>query len=201
MITTTEDSATLKAKWLSGIASAYGRYCRAGWEFIFLLRDGIDTLPRNDQERAKLYEDTYHLTGLSIHTMQNYVSAARKPYAQTACELGLEIGHLDAVLGLDDEIAEDVLKLAAEESWPVARTRKEAWARKDVPDVGKELADAVDRMLSDDEPPYNDNAMYDDEPRRYALPDDITELVQAIKARYSAGDIATLVAELAAIPY
>lgn len=188
--------ADVKAEWLSQIMNAYGRYCRAGWEFIFLLRDGIDALPRNEQERYSLYEDTFHLTGLSIKTQQNYVSAARKPYAMLAQELGLEIGHLDAVLGLEDQIAEDVLKLAAENFLTIAQTRKEAWARKAAPDIGKQLADAADDYLSgDDEPPYNDNAMYTDEPAsldRMPVPD----LADYIRREYDEGEIAALIAAL-----
>lgn len=89
-----------------------------------------------------------------------------------------------------------------------------------------QTADAVDRMLagSDDEPlsrnsiqyaaggPVRDDD-YDAQAERYAedgsgydwtpaaLPDDISELAEAIRQRYSAGDIAALVAELASMPY
>lgn len=215
IIATETNRADVKAQWLSQIASSYGRYCRAGWEFIFLLRDGIDALPRNDQERTDLYEQTYHLTGLSVKTQQNYVSAARKPYAHLAMDLGLEIGHLDAVLGLEDETAEDLLKLAAENSWTVARLRSEAWRYKPTPDIGKQMADAADRMLAgdDDEPPYNDNTTYNndgpmwDEPNAYDnedfvyVPREPLAAARKIKATFDAGDIATLVAELASIPY
>lgn len=192
MITLTQSTDTTRQKWLTEIERAYNRFKRAGWEFIFLLRDGIDALPRTDQERAELYEDAASATGLSVHTLQNYVSAARKPYARLAQTKGLEMGHLDAVQGVAPEIAEGILLDAAENSWSVARTRTEAYPRKNAPDVGKQLADAAEQFLADDEPPYNDNAMYTDEPAsldRMPVPD----LADYIRREYDDGEIAALI--------
>lgn len=156
--------------WIDALQAQYNRYKRAGWDFIFLLRDGIDALPRNDHERAKLYQDISNQLNLAVHTLQNYVSVARKPYATLAQELDLEIGHLDAVLGLADDVAEDVLKLAAEQGWSVAQTRKEVWTRKNAPDIGKQAVSDVERFLSanatqeqtDDVPYGRDSIHYQD---------------------------------------
>ena len=154
--------------WIDALQAQYNRYRRAGWDFLFLLRDGIDALPRNDHERAKLYQDIGNQLNLAVHTLQNYVSAARKPYATLAQELDLEIGHLDAVLGLADDVAEDVLKLAAEQAWSVAQTRKEAYPRRNNPDIGKQTVSDVERFLSaneeqtDDVPYGRDSIHYQD---------------------------------------
>ena len=194
--------------WIDALQAQYNRYRRAGWDFLFILRDGIDALPRNDHERAKLYQDISNQLNLAVHTLQNYVSAARKPYAELAQELDLEIGHLDAVLGLADDVAEDVLKLAAEQAWSVSLTRKEAWTRKSTPDIGKQAVDDVERFLSanepqeeaDDEPAYVDNAMYASEfdmpwnaDARISIPREPLQAAAVLRAEFSEGEIATLI--------
>lgn len=194
--------------WIDALQAQYNRYKRAGWDFIFLLRDGIDALPRNEHERAKLYQDISNQLNLAVHTLQNYVSAARKPYATLAQELDLEIGHLDAVLGLADDVAEDVLKLAAEQGWSVALTRKESWTRKNAPDIGKQTVNDVERFLSSDEPrelsdgepAYTDNAMYDSEfdmpwnaDARISIPREPLQAAAVLRAEFSEGEIATLI--------
>ena len=194
--------------WIDALQAQYNRYKRAGWDFIFLLRDGIDALPRNDHERAKLYQDINNQLNLAVHTLQNYVSAARKPYATLAQELDLEIGHLDAVLGLADDVAEDVLKLAAEQAWSVSLTRKEAWTRKSTPDIGKQAVSDVERFLSSDEPrelsdgepAYTDNAMYASDfdipwnaDARISIPREPLQAAAVLRAEFSEGEIATLI--------
>jgi hypothetical protein len=192
MTTLIQSNELLRERWLHALQAAAERLKRAGWEFLELLRDGIEQLPRTNEERAKLYEDASSATGLAVHTLQNYVSALRKPYAKLAHELDLDFGHLVEVQGLEEEIAEDVLQKAAENAWSVSRTRKEAWARKNAPDVGKQLADAAEQFLADDEPPYNDNAMYTDEPASLdRMP--VTKLADYIRREYDEGEIAALI--------
>ena len=206
--------------WIDALQAQYNRYKRAGWDFIFLLRDGIDALPRNDHERAKLYQDISNQLNLAIHTLQNYVSAARKPYAELAQELDLEIGHLDAVLGLADDIAEDVLKLAAEQGWSVAQTRKEVWTRKSAPDIGKQAVSDVERFLSantaqeqsDDVPYGRDSIHYQDYATEaddnlwtneaqitltndnvLTIPREPLQAAAILRAEFNEGEIATLI--------
>ena len=113
--------------WLTQLDLAYARAKRAGWEFLFVLRAGVDQFGRNDPERMQMYENAATQLNLSVKTLQNYVSIVRNPVAQKAIELDLEIGHADAVLGLTEERAEDVLSQAAERGLTVAQTRYLAW--------------------------------------------------------------------------
>lgn len=94
MTTLTQSTDTTRQKWLDQLYTIFSRYKAAGWDFIFLLRDGIDELPRTTDERMRLYEDASSITGQAVKTLQNYVSAARKPCADLAKDLDLEIGHL-----------------------------------------------------------------------------------------------------------
>lgn len=197
MTTLIQSTDTTRQKWLEEIERAYNRFKRAGWEFIFLLRDGIDALPRNDQERAELYEDAASATGLAVHTLQNYVSAARKPYARLAQTKGLEMGHLDAVQGVAPEIAEGILIDAAENAWTVARTRAEAYPRRTTPDVGKQLADAADDYLSADKTPWESDAdpaagpAWNDD--FLTIPREPVAAAQVIRREYDEGEIAALI--------
>lgn len=202
----TEISYPTVSEWLTTLDQQYQRYKRAGFEFIFLLRDGIDALPRNDNERAALYHDVSDQVGLTVHTLRNYVSSARKPCAALAQELSLEIGHLDAVAGLDDEMAEDALRLAGEQRWTVSQLRAHVFKQKNtVPDIGKTpTADAIDRDLAgDDEPPYADDKQYDctlpdayDSDAFIAIPREPVAAARMLLREFDAGQIAALVAEL-----
>ena len=115
--------------WLTQLDLAYARAKRAGWEFLFVLRAGVEQFGRNDPERMQMYENAATQLNLSVKTLQNYVSIVRNPVAQKAIELDLEIGHADAVLGLTEERAEDVLSQAAERGLTVAQTRYLAWGQ------------------------------------------------------------------------
>jgi len=205
-------------KWLLTLDQQYKRYKRAGWEFIFLLRDGIDALATNDDVRANLYQDAADQLGLAVHTLQNYVSAARKPYAKLAHNLDLEIGHLDAVLGLEPEAAEYLLRYAAEQGLTIAQLRKEAWNHKSsVPNVGNSAtptADAVDKLLADDVPFSRDSIQYKDydaeadelagsasaydwtDGEYISVPCDPVLAAQVLRQQFDAGELATLIAEL-----
>lgn len=192
--------------WLNTLDQQYQRYKKAGFEFIFLLRDGIDALPRNDVERMALYREAADRVGLAVHTLQNYASSARKPYAHMAHEYGLEIGHLDAVAGLDDEAAEDALTLAGEQLWPVARLRGHVFVVKSMnPDVGNTpTADAIDRTLADEDPPYADDKQYEytlpaayDADEYIALPRNPVQAAVVLRAQFSGAELAVLVTELA----
>jgi len=206
-------------KWLIVLAQQYGRYKRAGWEFVFLLRDGIDALATNEHARANLYQDAADQLGLAVHTLQNYVSAARKPYAKLAYSLELEIGHLDAVLGLDAEEAYSALHHAAANRFTIAQLRKWVWDRRNsIPVVGNgatPTADAVERLLQADDVPYGrDSIQYKDYDAHapagdnYVLPDaydadayiavprNPVYAAQVLRQQFDAGELATLVAEL-----
>lgn len=115
------------SEWLAQLDAAYSMAKVAGWEFLFTLRAGIDQFGRNDIRRMEVYELAANQIGLNVRTLQNYVSVTRKGFTQMAVALDLDMGHANAVLGLDDEHAEDVLQLAAERGLSVAETRRLAW--------------------------------------------------------------------------
>jgi len=211
----TPEVATVE-KWLVTLDQQYRRYKRAGWEFVFLLRDGIEALATNDNARANLYQDAADQLGLAVHTLQNYVSSARKPYAKLAFSLDLEIGHLDAVLGLEPEEAISALRYAAEHGLSIAQLRKYVWSNKTtVPDVGNSAtptADAVDSMLADDVPFGRESIQYKDYDAQaealagdadaydwtefISLPRNPIEAAQVLRQQFDAGELATLIAEL-----
>lgn len=204
MITTTAQENTFVdvSDWLTQLDISYGRFRKAGWDFLLVLRGGIDQFGRTDHAKAELYDLASQQTGLSVNTLMTYVSTIRSPISPIAIELGLTFSHARAALGLEAEVANDILNKAAEQSWTPEQVSKEAWIKKASVGMSRRVnGKGATNNHADDEPPYNDNAMYDDEPRRFTLPDDISELAEAIRQRYSAGDIATLVAELVAIPY
>lgn len=116
--------------WLTQLDAAYSMAKTAGWEFLFTLRAGIDQFGRSDFRRMEMYELAATQIGLNVRTLQNYVSVTRKGYVQMAVALDLDMGHANAVLGLDDEHAEDVLQTAAERNLSVAETRRLAWGHR-----------------------------------------------------------------------
>lgn len=198
--------------WITALDTQYKRYKRAGWEFIFLLRDGINALADTEHERMTLYQDASNQIGLAVHTLQNYVSSARKPCANLAQELGLEIGHLDAVAGLDNEMAEDALKHAGENLWTITQLRGHVFAVKQpitpIPDIGNQTptADHADRILAHDDPPYADNRLYKEydftlpdeyNPGAYiAIPREPVAAARMLRQQFNADELDTLVAEL-----
>lgn len=116
--------------WLTQLDAAYSMAKVAGWEFLFTLKAGIEQFGRSDHRRMEVYELAANQIGLNVRTLQNYVSVTRKGFTQMAVALDLDMGHANAVLGLDDEVAEDVLQLAAERGLSVAETRKLAWSHR-----------------------------------------------------------------------
>lgn len=209
----------------SEIIADFETYRESGWRFILKLRDAVDQFSRLDPRRMEIYERVAQNINRSVKTLQNKVSVVRKPYSQLAYDNGLEFDHLLAVYHLPDEEAEALLVEAYENSLDASElgyiAKKHSTSipenRNDTP-----TADAVDRMLSDDEPlsrnsiqyqsggPVRDDD-YDQQAEAYAedgngydwtpeLPPP-ADLARQIKAQYSADDIATLVAELVQIPY
>lgn len=119
------------SSWLDSLDQTYQRACHHGWEFIYILVAGLDQFGRTDHAKMELYELAHQQTGLSVKTLQDYASTARKPTTRLAIELGLEKGHAKAVLGLDNDEAEAVLTEAAEQGLSVESTRWLARQRKD----------------------------------------------------------------------
>lgn len=118
------------SQWLERVEFTYGRLKLAGWEFVLTLQKGIDQFGRTDPAKMELYELASQQVGLSVNTLQNYVSTARKPSTVYAVELGLQLGHAQAVIGLEDVVAESVLLEAAENGMSVELTRRLAWQYK-----------------------------------------------------------------------
>lgn len=141
------------SNWLACVESSYAAAQRSMWEFLLVLRAGVDQFGRTDHAKAELYEAAAVAIGRSAKTIQNYVSASRKPTTELAIELGLELGHAVAVLGLDNERAEGVLLEAAENGLSVEATRY--IAHRPIPDIGKSEFDP------DNDPPTANREFYD----------------------------------------
>ena len=109
--------------WLTELDGCYIQFKRSGWEFAVALTHGIDQFGSTPQAKAELYELASKQLNCSVKTLRNYVSVVRNPAASVAIELGLEIGHANAVLGLPGPQAESVLHEAAERMLSVEATR------------------------------------------------------------------------------
>lgn len=158
---------TDEATWIADVGNAYELYQSSGWNLVNVLAKGISDL-RSRTDKSVLYQRVHEqYPSLSVKRMQNLVSLARKPYTKQAQELGLEIAHVEAVLGLPDEEAEALLLDAAEQSLSasaiggIIRERRLATVAAPnavVPDGGNDSA------ATDDEPPFANprSVLYDD---------------------------------------
>jgi len=153
---------TNETEWLVALGNSYQNYRHAGWEFVTTLQTGIDQFGAN---KADLYQRAADATELTVKTLQNYVSMARKRSSRVAASHGLEIGHAVAVLGLDDAHADAVLIQAAEERLSVdsvkaiVREYKQGAA---IPDDGNEyddppFANPRSVLYATDAPSYTDD--------------------------------------------
>lgn len=139
---------TDESAWLTDLDNAYTLHAKSGWHFADVLHRGVSQLQKR-RDKTDLYQLAHDQTRVSIKRMQNLVSMMNKPYAKQAQDLGLEIAHVEAVLGLDDDEAEAMLLDAAEQSITanaiggILRERRLGKIA-DVPAVGNE----------DDEPPF-----------------------------------------------
>lgn len=151
------------SEWLSCLTEVYGEYQRSMWQFVVALRAGVDQFGRTSHEKADLYRLAAEQLQMSPKTVQNYVSASRKASTEYAIELGLEIGHAVAVLGLENDEAEAVLTEAAEQGLSVEATRHRAHVRKqDIPDVGKRDYAAHGTPDTDEGNPLANDGYYDE---------------------------------------
>lgn len=118
--------------WLAQISDAYGAHVRAGWEFIDKLRDGIDRFGgQNRHGVAELYELASQQIGLTVKTLQNYVSLSRSfPPERRVADLG--INHYMAVQGLPDGKQDEMLDKAVANGLSIELLRYEV--RKTRPD-------------------------------------------------------------------
>lgn len=151
-----KQSYTDEATWIADVGNAYELYQSSGWNLVNVLAKGVNDL-RSRADKSTLYQRVHEqYPNLSVKRMQNLVSLARKPYAKQAQDLGLEIAHVEAVLGLPDDEAEALLLDAAEQSLSanaiggIIRERRLATVAAPaafVPAVGNDSA-------TDDEPPF-----------------------------------------------
>jgi len=181
---------------IQDIVDEYENYRESGWRYLIKLRDAVDTYARTDPAKMTIYQSVASQINRSVKTLQNKVSIARKTYSQLAYDLGLEFEHVAAVAHLDDPEAEALLHEAAENFLDPSELGYIAKKRYSTsPDNGNSAtptADAAERFLSDDEPPYNDNAMYTDEPASLdRMP--VTKLADYIRREYDDGEIAALI--------
>jgi len=116
--------------WLTQLDISYGRFRKAGWDFLLILRAGVDQFGRTDHAKSELYDLASQQTGLAVSTLITYVSTVRSPISPVAIELGLTFSHARAALGMEPEAANDLLTKAAEQSWTPEQVSKEAWIKK-----------------------------------------------------------------------
>jgi hypothetical protein len=117
------------SEWLAELSSAYEQYVESGWAFAQQLAAGAG---RTREERVWAYELAAAQLGISPKTVANYANTARSPVAHIAQELGLELGHGRAVLGLDSEIAGELLHMAGEAGWEPGQLANYAHRRRSV---------------------------------------------------------------------
>lgn len=157
---------TDESAWLTDLDNAYTLHAKSGWHFADVLHRGISQLQKR-RDKTDLYQLAHDQTRVSIKRMQNLVSMMHKPYAKQAQDLGLEIAHVEAVLGLDDDEAEAMLLDAAEQSITanaiggILRERRlgaVAAPNAFVPAIGN-ISEGTD-----DEPPFSNprSVLYDD---------------------------------------
>jgi hypothetical protein len=151
------------------LATIWQSYHRKGWEFVFRLRDGLDELREElgpQYRQGEIVGQIAEALDIRAHTLQNKLILARKPWSGLAFELGLDIGHGDAVSGLEDEAAEDMLHRAAEQRWTVSELRREVYMSRQIEEVQswEVLTDQIAEGLAGEDPPYCSNAMYQDVP-------------------------------------
>lgn len=97
------------------------------WEMADLMKQGIDAFCQDKNEIADLYNLASEQLEISRKTLMNYVSCARTFPPERRRER-LEIGHHIAVLGMDEEVQDDILSKAESQGWTVAQVRKEVAA-------------------------------------------------------------------------
>lgn len=117
--------------WLDSV----GRTCEnadlAMWHFVLTLAAGVDQFGKNDKAKIEeLYDLASQQTGVRVTSLKTYVSAAHSPKAVMALEHGLTFQHARAVLGLDDDVADDMLARAKAGGWLPEKLGHEAWAKR-----------------------------------------------------------------------
>jgi hypothetical protein len=118
------------SNWLDQLDRVYDNAKASMWHFAATLAAGIDQFGRTDPRKRELYEMASNQLGLTIGTLQTYVSAVRSPVANLAIEKDLSFQHARAVLGLAPEVADDLLDQAVANGWAPEKLGHEAWAKK-----------------------------------------------------------------------
>ena len=158
------------SQWLLTLGQLWQARTQTGWQFVKELQTGIDTFSKR-RDRAQLYELVANHTNLAVKTLMNYVSLSRNPNSTIACDLGLDIAHAEAVLGLEYNEAQALLTQAAETSLSATaigamiRESRQARTASPVPDAGNEtdqrsINDGMHDVPFDRSEP---NVLYDDD--------------------------------------
>ena len=121
------------SSWLDKVGRTYDNAKMTMWDFVMTLAAGIDQFGRNDPKREELYELASLQLGLAIGTLKTYVSAARSPVASLAIEKDLTFQHARAVLGLAEDVADDLLSQAVANGWSAERLSNKAWVERNGP--------------------------------------------------------------------
>ncbi len=141
------------------LATAWRMHLEWGWRFATVLRAGLDELKDElgqQYNEREILEQMAEALDMKYKTLYNKLLLSRKPWAGLAQELSLELGHGDAVSGLEDEQAEDMLHRAAEQRWTVSELRREVYMSK--------IEEVLPVDGTDEEPPFANMAFYGDTP-------------------------------------
>lgn len=153
------------SSWLDKVGRTYDNAKMTMWDFVMTLTAGIDQFGRNDPKREELFDLAAQQTGLAATTLKTYVSAARSPVASIAIEKDLTFQHARAVLGLAEDVADDLLSQAVAGGWAPERLGHEAWAKKNG------LPSPSQRTLMGNTPPPPANGIaHDTQPGRTLSP-------------------------------
>lgn len=152
------------SNWLEKLDRSYENAKASMWNFAATLAAGIDQFGRTDPRKMELYELASQQVGLTVRTLQTYVSAVRSPVASLAIDKDLSFQHARAVLGLEPDIADDLLSQAVAHGWTPEQTSREAWIQKNgLP---------VQRTLNSTPQPPPASEIDDDVPFSHATVDD-----------------------------
>lgn len=120
-------------EWLHSLDQLTGHWRDVQWQIADLLREGIDRMS-NRYAVTELYRLASETMGVSVKTLQNLVSVARRfPPADRVGELAPSF-HM-VVAGLEPESAREMLDRAAEENWSRGRLATAVTGQRTVVDV------------------------------------------------------------------
>lgn len=176
--------------WLHRLEHSHESAKFSMWDFVMTLRCGLDQFGRTDARKDELYELASQQIGLSVGTLKTYASAVSSPSAAIAIDKGLSFQHARAVLGLDAEVADDMLERAVAGGWGAEKLGHEVWAKKN----GLPSPTSQRTLTSNTPPPVAPEV--DDVPFDHARHDDDGPVVESLWPDERIDDMVQQVAQM-----